>query len=518
MHTPGDTGGVVRLALDASEIETPIMRVLRSFGLYFLLFTVLLVVAYYRGIDRHLLTPLSELTRRIKTAIGEEKLGVKLPVTSKLSEIREMTNVFNTLISRIHYYYDKMLDQLYRDMGTGLPNFAALKRDLKNCAGEGVSVVIFNVNRFREINQYYGFTLGDTILSELARTLEERLVDEKNRLYRLGGDEFAWLCKTHVDYVELLELLEELHARPFIHDGSEIYVTLTCGIARGCERLIEHAEVALQIAKEKGRPIESYDETVVSHEKMKENMLWTRRLVDAIDDDRITVYFQPILDLERKEADKFECLIRMIDEDGKTVHSPFFFLDIAKISRHYLLLTRIVVDKAFAYFTDRPYHFSVNLGMEDIADVPTRQYILSRLAAFPDPSRVTFEILESEAINDFEILDAFFEEVRRHGAKIAIDDFGSGYSNYEYIIKLAPDFLKIDGSLIRMVDQDREIEAVVRSIVQVSRDLGILTVAEYVHSQSVLDKVKELGIDYVQGYHIDAPVADVAEYFSKNPR
>ena len=511
----GDTGGVVRLSLDSSEIEAPIVKILRSFGLFFLVFILALVVAYYKGIDRELLTPLSDLTQRIKSAIGEDKLGVKLQVSSKISEIIELTNVFNSLISRIHYYYNKMFEQLYRDTATELPNFNALKRDLKRCISQNVSVVVFNINRFREINHYYGFSLGDAILRELARTLDDQLSDENSSVYRIGGDEFAWLCKTHVDYVQLLELLEELHAKPFNHDGGEIFITLTCGVAHGRERLIEHAEAALQYAKEKGRPFESYEEAMLSHEKMDENMLWTRRLVDAIENDRILIYFQPILDLDKWQADKFECLIRILDKDGKTVYSPIKFMDVAKISRHYLRLTRIVVDKAFTYFSDRPYHFSINLGMEDIADVPTRQYILNRLSDFPEPSRVTFEILESEAISDFEILDNFFESVRSKGAKIAIDDFGSGYSNYEYIIKLVPDFIKIDGSLIRRIDQDKEIEAVVRSIVQVADDLDIRTVAEYVHSQSVLEKVKELGIDYVQGYYIDAPVSDIEDYFSK---
>ena len=514
----GDTAGVVRLILDSSEIVTPILQLIRSFGLFFLFFILVLIIAYYKGVDHYILTPLSNLTQRIKSAIGEDSLGVTLQVSSRVSEIRELTRSFNTLVSRIHYYYNKMFEQLYRDTVTQLPNFNALKRELKECDSQIISLVIFNINRFREINHYYGFSLGDSILKELARILESRLSDEESSVFRIGGDEFAWLCKKHVDYVQLLELLEDLHAKPFNHGSGEIFISLSCGIAHGRERLIEHAEAALQYAKERGRPFESYEETMISREKMNTNILWTRRLVDAIENDRILIYFQPILDLNQWQADKFECLIRILDEDGKTVYSPNYFMEIAKISRNYLKLTRIVVDKAFNYFADRPYRFSINLGMEDIADAPTRQYIINKLSNFPDPSRVTFEILESEAIYDFEILDNFFEAVRKEGAKIAVDDFGSGYSNYEYIIKLAPDFIKIDGSLICRIDQNKEIEAVVRSIVQVAEDLGIRTVAEYVHSQTVLEKVKELKIDYVQGYYIDAPVSDIEEYFQKSDK
>jgi EAL domain-containing protein (putative c-di-GMP-specific phosphodiesterase class I) len=190
-------------------------------------------------------------------------------------------------------------------------------------------------------------------------------------------------------------------------------------------------------------------------------------------------------------------------------------MDVAKLSRLYLKLTRRIIKKAFEYFKDKPYEFSVNVSMDDITDLPTKNYILDLLRNFPEPSRVVFEILETEEITEFNIVNAFATEVKSMGAKLAIDDFGSGFSNYDYIIKLNVDFLKIDSSLIKNIDTDEDIAIVVESIIYSAKRLGLKTIAEFVHSQEVMDKVKELGVDYIQGYHIDQPLSDISSHLSK---
>ena len=130
---------------------------------------------------------------------------------------------------------------------------------------------------------------------------------------------------------------------------------------------------------------------------------------------------------------------------------------------------------------------------------------MDKLKSSKASTRVTFELLESEAVSDFKKLERFISEVKRHGAKIAIDDFGSGYSNFSYLTKMSADYIKIDGSLIRNIDVDKSSLLVVETIVDFAKKLGIKTVAEYVHSSVVMDKVKELGIDYSQGFYIDEP-------------
>jgi EAL domain-containing protein (putative c-di-GMP-specific phosphodiesterase class I) len=164
-----------------------------------------------------------------------------------------------------------------------------------------------------------------------------------------------------------------------------------------------------------------------------------------------------------------------------------------------------MIDKSFAVFEKNDLEFSINLSIEDVMNSKLFYFIIEKLKNSNAASRLTFEILESESIEDFNKVEKFINEVKRYGVKIAIDDFGSGYSNFSYLIKIKADYIKIDGSLITDIDTDRSASLVVQTIVDFAQKLGMKTVAEYVHSSVVMDKVKELGIDYSQGFYIDEP-------------
>ena len=222
----------------------------------------------------------------------------------------------------------------------------------------------------------------------------------------------------------------------------------------------------------------------------------------------IVPYFQPIIDNKTNAIVKFEALSRLVDENG-VIHSPYNFIPIAKTIKVYDKITMAIIDKSFEMFEKHPFDFSINLSVEDIINQEMYDYILKKLHTSGMGERVTFELLESEKVNDFSKVFHFFNEIRRYGAKVAIDDFGSGFSNFSYIIKLNPDFIKIDGSLIKEIDQDKNAQIVVETIVDFSKKLGIKTVAEFVHSSTVLSTVKQLGIDYSQGYFIDIPSPDI---------
>jgi EAL domain-containing protein (putative c-di-GMP-specific phosphodiesterase class I) len=197
----------------------------------------------------------------------------------------------------------------------------------------------------------------------------------------------------------------------------------------------------------------------------------------------------------------------MIDHDGKAI-SPFFFLDIAKKAKLYTKITKIVIDKSFATFEKLPqYDFSLNITVEDITDEEISTYIFMKLKAFPHPSKVIFEITESEEIRDYSFVNKFITKIKSFGAKIAIDDFGSGYANFEHIISLNADFIKIDGSLIKNIDKDKDSEIITEAIIAFSKKLGSKTVVEFVHNEEVYKKVKSMGADFSQGFHLGEPRA-----------
>ncbi len=176
----------------------------------------------------------------------------------------------------------------------------------------------------------------------------------------------------------------------------------------------------------------------------------------------------------------------------------------------YNRVTKLIIDKSFDAFEDNKLEFSINLSIEDTMNGEIFKYILEKLKHSKASNRVTFELLESEAIQDFKRVERFIVEVKRHGAKIAIDDFGSGYSNFSYLTKMSIDFIKIDGSLIRDIDVDRNSLIVVEAIVEFAKKLGIKTIAEYVYSSMVMDRVKDLGIDYSQGFYVDKPSVSIS--------
>jgi EAL domain-containing protein (putative c-di-GMP-specific phosphodiesterase class I) len=224
----------------------------------------------------------------------------------------------------------------------------------------------------------------------------------------------------------------------------------------------------------------------------------------AVEKSKIVPYFQPIIDNKTQEVYKYECLARLLDENNNVI-SPTLFIPIAKRTKVYNEVTKIIIDKSFDVFEDNEYEFSINLSMEDIINSEMFNYILEKLKNSNASKRVVFEILESEAIEDFDKIIRFINEIKRYGAKIAIDDFGDGYSNFSYLIKMNVDLLKIDGSLIKNIDKDKNSYLVVETIVNFANRLGIQTIAEFVHSSTIMDMVKEMGIDYSQGFYIDKP-------------
>lgn len=164
-----------------------------------------------------------------------------------------------------------------------------------------------------------------------------------------------------------------------------------------------------------------------------------------------------------------------------------------------------MIELTFARFENTELNFSVNLSILDMLHKETVDFILDRVMSYPNPKKITFEILESEGIENYDKVYKFVKEVKAFGCRIAIDDFGSGYSNFEHILNLHVDLIKIDASLIRTIDRNDNARIIVETIVSFANALGIETCAEFVHSQEVYAALQEIGVTYVQGYYIGEP-------------
>jgi EAL domain-containing protein (putative c-di-GMP-specific phosphodiesterase class I) len=250
-----------------------------------------------------------------------------------------------------------------------------------------------------------------------------------------------------------------------------------------------------------------YDDSLELDKQCEENIEKAKIIKEAIEKRNIIPYFQPILDLKSGEVSKYEALVRMSHEGD--ILSPGAFLHVAKQSRTYFKVTEIMIEKVFEQLPLTKSSLSVNLSIEDIVNNDMIDYIIQKLKHTPHASRVVFEILESENIQNYDVVTRFIREVKSFGVKIALDDFGSGYSNFKHVLELEADFLKIDGSLIRNIQNDHQSRILVEGIVDFSNRLGMKTIAEFVENEAINDILKTVGVDYAQGYFIGKPSPDI---------
>lgn len=223
------------------------------------------------------------------------------------------------------------------------------------------------------------------------------------------------------------------------------------------------------------------------------------------DNGKFTSYFQPIVNVTTKKIEKYESLIRLIDTEGKLI-SPYHFLDIAKKTGYYTNITEIVIQNLFKALNNINKDISINLSSSDLENKSIREKLWEVISIEKYKGRVTFELLEDEDVRDFDVVKEFIIQCKLKGdVKIAIDDFGSGYSNYERLLDFQPDILKIDGSLTKNILTDSYSLHVIESIIVFAKKQKIQTIAEYVSSEKIFNKIKELGIDYGQGYYLGEP-------------
>jgi len=423
-------------------------------------------------------------------------------------------------ITKIEELNNILQYRLYHDELTGLPNRRQLIEDIKSNSNEGVCLI--NIDNFSSINDTYGIKTGDKLLKEVANRLNiciNRIGNHK--AYKLHADEFAVLhfkesTLTEKELEELAsDLIYELTDKPYVFGEYEIFINVSIGIALvysvdNLEELLPSADIALKTAKKHKKHYVFYDKSLQTKKDYEENILWTKKLIKAMVEDRIVVYFQPIYSLKYDEIAKYECLIRMIDENGKVI-TPHKFLKIAKISKLYPSLTKIIVEKSFQRFSDMDCQFSINIDVEDIINPNTREFIKEKIIKYGVGTKLIFEIVETESVENYDIIKDFVKEFRGFGCKFAIDDFGTGYSNIERLAEIKFEYLKIDGSLIRKLPNDEESKIIVKLINDLANGIGAKTVAEFVESKEVLEKVMELGIDFAQGYYIGEPTPYIAE-------
>jgi len=415
------------------------------------------------------------------------------------------------------YEQEKIIKRQYLDALTGLPNRIKFLQDIKELKFANIALV--NINRFIDINNFYGFETGDKVLKKFADIIT-KLNTSNLTLYKLSNDIFAILSKEESTLDDLKYfckiIAKSIVQKPIFIKNNSFYLNITIGLSCDCTQdsinLLSKAEHAVKLARRQNRPILFLDENIELYEKLQKDKKLVKDIKNALEKNNLLVYGQKIIK-HNTDIRRIETLMRIKLDDG-TILTPFQFLEQAKKSNLYLGMTRILVKKACEYFQGKNINFSINLTLEDLTDQYTLDFIYNTILRTKTQKFVAFEIVEDEKIENFEEVNSFIKKTQQIGCQFAIDDFGTGYSNFEYVAKLSINCLKIDGSLIKNIHIDKNMYFIVKAIVDLAKSLNKVTVAEFVHCKEVFDIVKELGVDYMQGYYLHKPEELKADTFS----
>ncbi len=429
-----------------------------------------------------------------------------IPILDNEGEIKEYLAIRSD-ITEVMQQRTQIMRQTIDNL-THLPNRQKLIIDLKNHHLEIYRLAIIELDNFREIKDFYGIDIINRVILNIVDIFKVILIQDGINLYHIDEFEFALLQIGNFEN-DFLPKIENL-IRYFDHniikiENIDFNISITIGVSKGdATKVIFNTEFALRQAIKSNRNLVVLNNIDNLEDDFRKNIEMTAKIKRAISNGNIVIFGQEIVsNFDKLPYKKYEVLIRMVD--GDKILSPFFFLDIAKKARLYPTLTRIVIEKSFSYFRDREDEFSINLNMEDILNSEIIDTLRREIINNSIGHRVILELVESERIENFETIHKFINDFKALGCRIAVDDFGTGYSNFEYLMKLDIDIIKIDGSLIKNIDRDINAQLVVKLIADFAKSKGIQTVGEFVDRESVLQKLKEIGVDYSQGFYLAKP-------------
>lgn len=431
--------------------------------------------------------------------IGVDKYVLKPIDIAKLLQVMSQSLIYHEL------------KDLYTDKLTNLPNRNKLKKDLDQ---NNIDLMaLLDVDEFSTINDLFGEKIGDTILYELANKLKDYFNEEDYLVYRIEADKFTIVAKkNNQDVNEFYNLCkafaDKIEKESLLIDEDEIDINITIGIAQGDgARAFKYSQRVINYARTKLQRIMIYNESFKIQQSFEENIKWVKQLKIGFRENLFQAYFQPIVDTQTKEVHKYEALIRYITKEGVEI-APYHFINVAKKTKLYPNIIKIVIQDSFKLIKNKNKRVSVNISFDDIANEETTAFIYEVLEQNKEFTEfLEFEILESEEISDFNEVSKFISEIKKFNCIVGVDDFGAGYSNFNLLTLLDIDFVKIDGSLIERINTSKDLEIIVNTIANFSKEFKVKTVAEYVSNEDIYNKIKELNIDYCQGYYFDKPLS-----------
>lgn len=435
------------------------------------------------------------------------------PIKNYLFIIATLLLLFMFLVYIFGFLFYQQRKKTQKDALTGLYNRHYLNNISSLINLNNIAIAIIDLDHFKRINDTYGHQVGDKVLREFSQKLNNS-IRSKDTLIRYGGEEFLlFLDKSDNKSSEnLKDIITSIQKRisqdPIYVDGTHINVAASVGfnatphLNRSISDAISIADKMLYIAKTSGRNrVEIFEE---SRTKNKD-IFGPREVAKAIEEDRLIVYFQPITDAKQNKIVKYEALIRIIDENDNII-PPAKFINNIKTNTVYRALSKYVLEQAFKAIEKHHICISINFDIGDFLDETLYELVYDTIHQKKElSSKISIELLEDRIVNNFSELNIRIDKLKNLGVTIAIDDFGAGYSTFNYLLALSPNILKIDGFLIQELPTNPQARSIVKSIVKLCKDLNIEVIAEFVSDENIKKSAKELGIEFLQGYAIGRP-------------
>jgi diguanylate cyclase (GGDEF)-like protein/PAS domain S-box-containing protein len=417
------------------------------------------------------------------------------------------------------------------DLLTGLYNRRKFEENLEeiliNVKEEGRhhSLLYLDLDNFKIVNDTCGHVAGDELLKQLPQLFNDVLRSD-DIVARLGGDEFGIIlenCSVKQASTIADKIRQKIKDYRFVWDEATFEIGVSIGVIginidnAEMSQVMSSADIACYAAKDSGRNrIHVYEPSDEAVSERYGQMHWTARISKALEENRFQLLQQPIVRTADNDRGHLEMLLRMVDEDGELI-PPGAFIPAAE--RYGLMpdIDRWVISEVFSYMASELQNdddrvsdkvVAINLSGDSINDSNLLEYILRERATHNiSLTNVCFEITETVAISNLSKATLIINELKNYGCQFALDDFGSGLSSFAYLKSLPVNYLKIDGGFVKDISRDRIDRAMVEAIQQVGKVMKLKTIAEHVEDEVTLEVLKQIGVDYVQGYHLGKPVS-----------
>jgi len=461
----------------------------------------------------------------VKTARGEDRwIGVNARVL--VDDDRQIKGIRGTArdITEQHLATRRVEHLAMHDTLTDLPNRIALQKAIEEVISTATpgAILFLDIDHFKYVNDNFGHRTGDQLIKGVGSALRGMMHDIPGKMFRLGGDEFAILLPGSLrqDAIHVAERSLETvrHYRFQTTNGKGISnLSTSIGIAlypfHGSDitGLLSNVDIAMYQAKELGRNrYVLFDQGSNGVRSTHKRVHWAKKIRDAIDEDRLVLFSQPVVRLTDQKPMHHEILLRIQDDDGKII-MPGNFIEIAESLGLIKELDMRVVEKLLLYMHEnklmgQKVRYFVNLSRVSISDPNWVKRFVSMLSVSKaNPSQLVFEITETAAMSEIDVTLNFIKKLKNMGSRFALDDFGAGFSSFYYLKRFDVDYLKIDGGFIRDLAIDESNRVFVKALNDVARGMNKQVIAEWVETTEVLKLLQNMGAQFGQGYLFRKP-------------